>query len=39
MVKAHKRHNTWVVCNLLKKQSELFKLLNTVPTVQALVHT
>lgn len=29
MVKANKRHNTWCVCNCLKKQMELFQQLNT----------
>ena len=29
MVKAHKRHGQWTVCNCLKKQVELFKKMNT----------
>ncbi len=29
MVKAHKRHGIWTVCNCLKKQVELFKSLGT----------
>ncbi len=29
MVKAHKRHGNWVVCNCLKKQVDLFKRLGT----------
>ena len=29
MVKAHKRHGTWKLCNCLKKQVTLFKQLNT----------
>ena len=39
MVKIHKRHGKWSVCNLLKKQSELFKQLGTEVSVQALMHT
>ena len=33
MVKAHKRHGKWAVCNLLKRQAELFSQLNTKPVV------
>ena len=33
MVKAHKRHGKWSVCNLLKRQAELFSQLNTKPVV------
>jgi hypothetical protein len=29
MIKAHKRHDAWKLCNCLKKQTELFKKLNT----------
>jgi hypothetical protein len=29
MVKAHKRHGVWKLCNCLKKQVELFKRLST----------
>ena len=29
MIKAHKRHGSWKLCNCLKKQTELFKKLNT----------
>ena len=38
MVKIHKRHDNWTVCNLLKKQAELFKQLNTQPVVNVM-HT
>ena len=33
MVKAHKRHGEWTVCNCLKKQVELFRQLNTPLTI------
>ncbi len=33
MIKAHKRRNTWTVCNCLPKKKELFTLLNTPLTV------
>lgn len=33
MVKAHKRHGKWSVCNPLKRQAELFSQLNTKPIV------
>ncbi len=39
MVKAHKRHGKWTVCNLLKRQAELFKQLNTEPIVKCALHT
>ena len=39
MVKAHKRHDNWTVCNCLKKQVELFKQLNTPLEVALLLHT
>ena len=29
MVKAYKRHGIWKLCNCLKKQTALFKQLNT----------
>ena len=29
MVKAHKRHGVWKLCNCLKRQLDLFKRLNT----------
>ena len=29
MVKAHKRHGSWKLCNCLKKHTTLFKQLNT----------
>ena len=29
MVKAHKRHGIWKLCNCLKKQTTLLKQLNT----------
>ena len=39
MVKAHKRHGNWTVCNCLKKQTELFKRLNTPLEVALPLHT
>ena len=39
MVKAHKRHDNWTVCNCLKKQVELFKQLNTPLDVAFPLHT
>ena len=39
MVKAHKRHGNWTVCNCLKKQVELFKQLNTPLEVALSLHT
>lgn len=39
MVKIHKRHGNWSVCNLLNKQKELFKQLNTEATIQSVLHT
>ena len=39
MVKAHKRHDNWTVCNCLKKQVELFKQLNTPLEVALSLHT
>ena len=39
MVKAHKRHDNWTVCNCLKKQLELFKQLNTSLDVALPLHT
>jgi hypothetical protein len=39
MVKAHKRHGQWTVCNCLKKQVELFKKMNTPLDVASLLHT
>ena len=39
MVKAHKRHDNWTVCNCLKKQVELFKQLNTPLDVELPLHT
>ena len=39
MVKAHKRHGKWAVCNGLKRQVELFKQLNTPLDVNGLLHT
>lgn len=36
MVKAHKRHDEWTVCNCLKKQVELFKLMNTPLSVSSI---
>ena len=39
MVKAHKRHGKWTVCNGLKRQVELFKQLNTPLDVNGLLHT
>ena len=39
MVKAHKRHDNWIVCNCLKKQVELFKQLNTPLEVAMPLHT
>ncbi len=33
MIKVHKRHGVWKLCNCLKKQTELFKKLNTELTV------
>ena len=39
MVKAHKRHGKWSVCNLLKRQAELFSQLNTKPVVDVAYHT
>lgn len=38
MVKAHKRHDQWTVCNCLKKQVDLFKKMNT-PLEAMFVHT
>ena len=38
MVKAHKRHNKWTVCNCLKKQTDLFTRLNT-PLDAVCLHT
>ena len=39
IVKAHKRHDNWIVCNCLKKQVELFKQLNTPLEVAMPLHT
>ena len=39
MVKAHKRHGNWTVCNCLKKQVELFKQLNTPFEIALSLHT
>ena len=39
MVKAHKRHGNWTVCNCLKKQIVLFKQLNTPLVVSPSLHT
>ena len=39
MVKAHKRHGQWTVCNCLKKQVELFNRMNTPLDVASLLHT
>ena len=39
MVKAHKRHGQWTVCNSLKKQVELFNRMNTPLDVASLLHT
>ena len=39
MIKAHKRHGQWTVCNCLKKQVELFKRMNTPLDVASLLHT
>ena len=39
MIKAHKRHGKWTVCNCLKKQTELFKQMNTPLDVDKLLHT
>ena len=39
MVKIHKRHGNWSVCNLLGKQKELFKQLNTEANIQSVLHT
>ncbi len=39
MVKAHKRHGQWTVCNCLKKQVELFNRMNTPLDIASLLHT
>ena len=39
MLKAHKCHGQWTVCNCLKKQVELFNRMNTPLDVASLLHT
>lgn len=39
MVKANKRHGVWTVTNCLKKQIELFRVLNAPLTASSLLHT
>ena len=39
MLKAHKLHDNWTVCNCLQKQMKLFKQLNTPLEVALSLHT
>ena len=39
MIKAHKRHGDWTVCNCLRKQVDLFKQLNTPLVATMTLHT